>query len=120
MISANHLYLLCLLYALNSCSPSTERSQPLADTGEESTSLKIDTIEIIQMEFRPAVLNVQKGDTVVFVNKDIVAHDATEISNKSWTSGTMPVGAIWKFVPTADVDYYCSIHEVMKGKIIVK
>ena len=29
---------------------------------------------------------VQKGDTVVWINHDIVAHDVTEETGKAWTS----------------------------------
>ena len=76
------------------------------------------TVEIIQMEFRPAVLNVHKGDTVIFVNKDIVDHDATEV-NKAWSSPPLATGEAWKWVATKNADYYCSIHLVMKGQIIV-
>src|SRR5690606_35917521 len=87
MIFKNGLCLLGLICVLGSCSSSTERSQLHAEVEEGQNIPKIDTIEIIQMQFRPAVLNVRKGDTVIFVNNDIVAHDATEIANRSWTSG---------------------------------
>jgi plastocyanin len=78
-----------------------------------------DTVEITQMQFKPAQLTIQRGDTVVFVNKDIVAHDVTEASKKAWASGPLSTGAFWKTAPSNDVDYYCSIHVVMKGKIHV-
>ncbi len=79
---------------------------------------KVHTVEIIQMEFRPAVLKVRKGDTVIFVNKDIVDHDVTEIK-KAWHSPPLAAGKSWKWIATKSADYYCSIHLVMKGKIIV-
>jgi plastocyanin len=76
------------------------------------------TVEIVQMKFQPAVLNVHKGDTVIFVNKDIVDHDATEV-NKAWNSPPLATGDSWKWVAEKSSDYYCSIHLVMKGQIIV-
>jgi plastocyanin len=75
------------------------------------------TIQIKQMQFQPAELTVHAGDTVVFVNHDMVAHDVTEETRKAWASGPMPTGASWRMVASDDADYYCSIHAVMKGKI---
>ena len=71
------------------------------------------------MKFKPDVLQDNKGDTVVFVNNDIVVHDITEEPNKAWTSSALPVGESWSMVATESVNYFCSIHVVMKGKIIV-
>jgi plastocyanin len=87
-------------------------------TGEHTP--KSYTVEIKQMKFQPADLTIQKGDTVVWINKDIVSHDVTEESNKAWTSSLMPVGESWSLVVNESADYYCSIHVVMKGRLIVQ
>lgn len=92
-----------------SCNTSTNQSE----------HAKTDTVIIEQMKFTPDTITVNKGDTVLFINKDIVAHDVTEI-DKAWTSGPLQMGDSWKLVPKKDVDYYCSIHLVMKGKVLVK
>lgn len=78
------------------------------------------TVEIKDMKFVPADIEVEKGDTVLFVNKDIVAHDVTEQATKAWSSSIIPAGQSWKLAVTGEADYYCSIHEVMKGKIELK
>lgn len=77
-------------------------------------------IEIKAMKFQPAELIVKSGDTVIWVNRDIVAHDVTEEPGKAWTSSVMPAGASWSFVVTKSADYFCSIHVVMKGKLLVE
>jgi len=102
-------YSLLSVFLLNSCATETEKTMP-----------KVHTVEIKEMKFQPAELFVQKGDTVVWINKDIVAHDVTEESSKTWTSSLMPVGQSWSLVVTEGADYYCSIHVVMKGKLIVQ
>lgn len=78
------------------------------------------TVEIKAMKFHPAEVVVENGDTVVWVNRDIVAHDVTEQPSKAWTSSVMPVGTSWSLVVTQSADYYCSIHVVMKGKLVVQ
>ena len=77
------------------------------------------TVQIKQMQFMPAELTVHEGDTVKFVNEDMVAHDVTEETSKAWTSGVMQPGTSWQLIPTDDANYFCSIHVVMKGKIIM-
>jgi len=103
------IFLLCSVFLLNSCDTETEKITP-----------KVHTVEIKQMKFQPAELIVQKGDTVVWINNDIVAHDVTEEPGKAWTSSVMPVGESWSLVVTQSADYYCNIHVVMKGKLIVQ
>lgn len=77
------------------------------------------TVTISQMKFNPEYLTVKKGDKVVWINKDIVPHDVTEI-NKKWTSGPMKTGDDWSKTITDNFDYYCSIHIVMKGSISIE
>lgn len=78
------------------------------------------TVEIRLMKFIPAELTVSKGDTVVWINNGITAHDVTELTDNLWTSSSMPVGTSWSKVITESTDYFCSIHMVMKGKLAVK
>ena len=108
-ILKNCIYLLFSIFLLIGCSGETAKHIP-----------KVYTVEIKQMKFHPAELIVQKGDTVVWINNDIVAHDVTEESGKAWTSSLMPVGKSWSLVVTQSADYYCSIHVVMKGKLVVQ
>lgn len=75
-------------------------------------------VEIIGMKFQPEILEVHKGDTVVWINKDIVAHDVTA-DDKTWASPTLANGASWEKVITKSDSYYCSIHLTMKGKVEV-
>lgn len=72
------------------------------------------------MLFQPSELVIEEGDTVVWINRDIVAHDVTEESNKTWASSALTTGQSWKKVFTESANYYCAIHQVMKGKIVVQ
>ena len=77
------------------------------------------TVIIKGMTFNPAELHVHKGDTVVWINKDLVPHNVTDFPNATWTSGTLALGKLWEKSISNTFDYYCSIHPTMKGKIIV-
>lgn len=86
----------------------------------EAGTDEVHTVEIKGMKFVPEVLKVSKGDTVVWINKGIVDHDVTEQDSNSWTSGKMVPGSSWKMAVEKSGDYYCSIHVVMKGRVIVE
>ncbi|MEJ7827450.1 MAG: plastocyanin/azurin family copper-binding protein [Segetibacter sp.] len=105
------LYLLFINIVLLSCSTPEERIVNVTKTY---------TVQIKQMQFQPAELTVGSGDTVVFVNNDMFVHDVTEEVNKAWSSSSMAPGSKWKMVVTEDANYYCSIHVVMKGKLLVR
>jgi plastocyanin len=77
------------------------------------------TVEIRDMKFVPERIIVNKGDTIKWINNDMVAHDITEQPGKSWSSGSLASGGTWKLVVSKSADYYCSIHTVMTGKIEV-
>jgi plastocyanin len=81
---------------------------------------KAHIVAITEMKFQPDDVTIDKGDTVVFQNNDIVIHDITEEKSKAWRSAPLAAGASWRFVPTQSADYYCSIHPVMKGKITIR
>jgi plastocyanin len=75
------------------------------------------TVEIKDMKFVPDTVTVNKGDTIMWINKDMVAHDVTEESSGAWRSGRLESGASWKLAVPGEANYFCSIHRVMKGKI---
>lgn len=90
------------------------------NTPVAKTAPKLYTVEIKQMQFQPAELQVHRGDTVLFVNRDLVAHNVTEEAHKAWSSSALATGKSWKLVAAQSANYYCTIHPVMKGKLVVQ
>lgn len=94
-------------------------------TGCESSSNRAvrpvsDTVVLSQMKFHPQELYINKWDTVVWINRDLVSHDITAFPDKTWTSDTIKSGSSWKKVFGENADYFCSIHPTMKGKIMIR
>ena len=79
-------------------------------------------VEIRGMAFRPEVLEVRRGDTVVWINRDIVPHTATSSRPSGWNTGPMQQGDSGRFVPRrrGEQRYFCQLHPVMLGKLIVR
>ncbi len=86
----------------------------------EKKAVKMHWVQIKQMQFQPSELVVQKGDSVTFINKDMVVHDVTEENNKAWNSSPLSPNQSYSMVVNESADYYCSIHPVMKGKLRVQ
>jgi len=89
-------------------------------SGQKRLNPATDTVVISQMKFQPDVLYVNKWDTVVWVNEDMVGHDVTQLPDKTWTSDTIQPGYNWRSVVRENTDYFCSIHPTMKGKVIIR
>ena len=71
------------------CNPASAGAEPpLAHPVVKQVIAESSThvIEIHKMKFQAGMLNVKIGDTVTWVNKDIVPHTATA-NDKSWDSG---------------------------------
>lgn len=115
--------LIFLVIACASCSKErnvADQNSPTETTNEPPKVLQVHVIEIKQMKFQPAEIRVRKGDSIRWINRDITNHDITEQSSKAWASSPLATGASWSMVATETVDYYCNLHQVMKGKIIVE
>lgn len=78
------------------------------------------TVVIKNLKFLPAVLTIHEGDTVKWINKDALKHDVTQETSQSWTSGVMEKDVVWKKAISQTTDYFCSLHVIMKGKLIVE
>ncbi|MDX1279433.1 plastocyanin/azurin family copper-binding protein [Oceanihabitans sediminis] len=113
---SKYLILLAVLVCTFILMAGFKNPDRLLDSNSNATT---HTVTIFRMKYHPAQLNVRKGDTVVWINKDFVPHDVTEATNKKWTSKPLKQGEKWYRVITEDINYYCDLHKVMKGVITI-
>lgn len=78
------------------------------------------TVVIEGMQFSPAVVTVQRGDTVVWVNRDMVPHTATAAG--AFDSRTIVPGASWAYVArtAGRHDYACTLHPSMRAMLQIE
>ena len=78
------------------------------------------TVTIEGMQFTPAALTVKKGDTIVWVNKDLVPHTVT--SPGAFDSKSIADGQSWQYTATSkgEYQYTCTFHPTMKATIRVE
>ncbi len=77
-------------------------------------------VEIRNFAFQPALINAAPGDTVEWVNRDIVPHAVTDLDSL-WTSGSIGSGKRWHLVvrDEGEFQYVCGFHPTMKGVLRV-
>ena len=78
-------------------------------------------IGIDNFNFTPAVLTVKAGTTVTFVNKDDVPHLVVNTQNRFKASPVLDTDQRFSTTLTkpGTYDYFCSLHPMMVGKIVV-
>ena len=78
-------------------------------------------IVIDRFRYQPAVLVVASGDTVEWMNHDLVPHTASA-SSRSWDSQSIAPGASWRTVVhrRAVETYGCLFHPIMKARLVVR
>ena len=70
--------------------------------------------------FIPETLTVQRGDRVVWVNKDPFPHTAT--ADGAFDSGSIAAGRPWSYTAykQGELPYVCTFHPGMKGMLVVQ
>jgi plastocyanin len=82
---------------------------------------KTHTVTIEGMRFQPERLTVARGDTIVWVNRDLVPHTATSAAGR-FDSQTIQTAKSWKFTARTkgEFAYICTFHPTMKAVLNVK
>jgi len=88
---------------------------------EPSHSLAADAeVKIANFTFDPLILTVKAGTTMTWVNGDDIPHVVSEKNGAFRSSALDTSDAFTQTFPTAGtIEYFCAIHPLMTGKIIV-
>ena len=75
-------------------------------------------VEIQGFKFVPTAPLIRRGDTIVWINKDIVPHSATAVSG-SWDTGRIDAGKQIEMIAAANMfeRYYCKFHPTMTARL---
>jgi plastocyanin len=82
---------------------------------------RVHVIEISGMAFHPNSLEVARGDTIIWVNHDIVPHTSTAARKSGWNRGQLQQGQRYLFIPrrAGREEYRCELHPTMVAWLIV-
>ena len=93
----------------------------LALSGLLSVSAHAETIQVTidKLVYAPTEVTAKLGDTIEWINKDILAHTATA-TNGEWNIVIAPKQTGRLLLTKAGaVDYFCKYHPNMKGRVVV-
>jgi len=84
-------------------------------------SVKEHVVEITGLEFVPDRIDVSPGDTITWVNRDIVPHTATSVDD-SWDTGVLNQSESKSIVVGQNMTtaYLCRFHVNMTGTITLE
>lgn len=79
------------------------------------------TVTIEAVQFQPTTIDVKRGDSIVWINKDPFPHTVTSNSGKFDSKEIQP-GESWsyKVQRSGHVPYVCTLHPTMKGALRVE
>ncbi len=79
------------------------------------------TIDVVDRDFKPDSIQIPIGSTVTWAFKGDEIHDVTDDRDR-FASEKLRKGDTfeWKFDQRGEFYYYCSIHHIMQGTIIVQ
>lgn len=85
------------------------------------TAKNVVHVTIRDFSFTPATLRIKAGTTVVWTNRDAMAHTVTGLRGH-WGSGTLAQGHTYAhtFTKAGIYAYRCAFHSFMTAKVIVR
>jgi plastocyanin len=105
----------CSLFLFTASDPSRAQARS-ASAGSESNTISIDNFT-----FDAATVTVAAGTQVTWVNHDDVPHKIVS-TEKRFSSAVLDTDGrfSYTFTTPGTYEYFCSIHPMMKGKVIVR
>ncbi|HEX2079500.1 MAG TPA: cupredoxin family copper-binding protein [Longimicrobium sp.] len=78
-------------------------------------------IEISAFQYQPQTVEARAGDTIVWINRDVVPHTATD-RGSGWDTGSMAAGAQASVVVErpGSYAYVCAFHPNMGATLAVR
>ncbi|VVB58222.1 Halocyanin [Candidatus Anstonella stagnisolia] len=104
--------------------PQAPATTPAANSGLQAppaAQASKATVGISGFAFNPASIEIAKGTTVTWTNKDSVPHSVTS-DNGAFDTGIFQSGGegSYTFNAPGTYAYHCSVHPSMKGTVVVK
>jgi len=92
-----------------------------AEEASVNPAAKAITVKIDNFTFAPSSITIAPGTTVTWVNEDDIPHTIVE-SNRAFKSKVLDTddSFSYTFSTPGEVEYFCSLHSHMTGKIIIK
>lgn len=81
---------------------------------------RVHEVEIKKFRFKPQILSISPGDSVRWVNRDIVPHRVADADQKIWHSNDMAPEDSFSEPILVSTTYICTLHPGMQANIVVR
>ncbi len=110
------LFIIFVVLSMTGCTQD-QKTEDKKDDGKDAP--KNVTVTIEDFSFNPSEVTIAEGGTVKWVNEDDAAHT---VVSEGFDSDEFGKGESYSFtfLTPGEVEYGCSIHPYMEGKVIVK
>jgi len=103
------------------CASSGTKNTPISKAPTPSSP---EEVVIYEYKFVPVRLTVPVGTTVTWVNYDVATHNATyrSFGDEAFDSGNLSVTQVYRhrFGTPGSYDYLCTLHQGMRGTVVVQ
>jgi plastocyanin len=98
------------------CGGGGEKDRPAASSASSPKAAV--TVDMVGLEFEPARVTIERGETVKFVNRGEVTHNA---KGKGFFSRVVEPGGTYshRFDSAGSFHYVCTFHPGMEGTLTV-
>ena len=98
------------------------RPATAGDMSSTGAAPAVNEVGIKNFSFQPAVLTVKAGTKVIWTNRDSTPHTVTSADKRFASSGGLDTDDQYsfKFDKPGSYEYFCSLHPMMVGKVIVQ
>jgi plastocyanin len=75
-------------------------------------------VDVQNFTYSPAQSELGAGDTILFVNHDVVPHTAT-VRDRTWDTGEIAAGDTARVAVPAAGEYFCVFHPNMTASVLM-
>ena len=92
---------------------------PLAEGASAAAGPRTHRIEMQNMRFGPVPANIKAGDTILWINRDLVPHTATARDHSFDVVIPSRASATTVLRRAGTIPFYCRYHPAMRGGLVV-
>jgi plastocyanin len=110
------------IYLAEGLSGAAGAAAQSSTTGDTEAATDAVMVDIKDLAYTPATVEIPVGGTVTWTNNDTVPHTVTAQDRALLQSGTLDQGDTFSqtFDAPGTIDYFCEFHANMKGTIVVQ
>lgn len=104
------------------CADAVNAAPPSSSSASMAQAAAVPEVSISNFTFQPALLVVKVGTKVTWTNRDSTPHTVTSSDKRFVSSSGLDTNDQYSYVfdRPGTYEYFCSLHPMMVGKVVVQ